>query len=51
MKVELTWEDVLELMRLCDQVKTMWQFSERRKDIGKQVFFEEVLRVFNETRE
>ena len=45
----LTWEDVVQILRICDDVKTAWWFT-RPKDVGTQVFFEEALRRFNEWR-
>ena len=48
--LELTWEDIPEILRISEQLKTSWWFrdNEQTKQIGTQVFWEEVLKRFKE---
>ena len=52
-KLELTWEDIPEILRISEQLKTSWWFrdNEQTKQIGTQVFWEEVLKRFKERKE
>lgn len=49
---ELTWEDIPEIIRISEQLKTSWWFrdNEQTKQIGTQVFWEEVLKRFKESK-
>ena len=49
---ELTWEDIPEIFRISEQLKTSWWFmdNEQTKQIGTQVFWEEVLKRFKENK-
>ena len=51
--LELTWEDIPEIFRISEQLKTSWWFrdNEQTKLIGTQVFWEEVLKRFQERKE
>ena len=51
--LELTWEDIPEILRISEQLKTSWWFrdNEQTKQIGTQVFWEEVLKRFKERKE
>ena len=46
--LELTWEDIPEILMISEQLKTSWWFrdNEQTKQIGTQVFWEEVLKRF-----
>ena len=48
--LKLTWEDIPEIFRISEQLKTSWWFrdNEQTKKIGTQVFWEEVLKRFKE---
>ena len=50
--LELTWEDIPEIFRISEQLKTSWWFRdyEQTKLIGTQVFWEEVLKRFKERK-
>ena len=50
--LELTWEDIPEILRISEQLKTSWWFrdNEQTKQIGTQVFWEEVLKRFKERK-
>ena len=47
--LELSWEDIPEIFRISERLKTSWWFrdNEQTKQIGTQVFWEEVLKRFN----
>ena len=49
---ELTWEDIPKIFQISEGLKISWWFrdNEQTKQIGKQPFWEEVLRRFNEER-
>lgn len=51
--LELTWEDIPEILHICEQLKTSWWFrdNEQTKQIGTQVFWEEVLKRFKAMKE
>jgi hypothetical protein len=51
--LELGWEDIPEIFRISEQLKTSWWFrdNEQTKQIGTQVFWEEVLKRFKERKE
>lgn len=51
--LELTWEDIPEIFRISEQLKTSWWFrdNEQTKLIGTQVFWEEVLKRFKDLKE
>ena len=51
--LELTWEDMPEIFRISEQLKTSWWFrdNEQTKQIGTQVFWEEVLKRFKDFKE
>jgi hypothetical protein len=49
-KESLTWEDIPELLSISEQLKTSWWFRDRTKEIGTQVFWEEVLKRFKERK-
>lgn len=44
----LTWEDIPKILSICENLKTSWWFrdNEQTKKIGKQPFWEEVLKRF-----
>lgn len=46
--LELTWEDIPKILHICEQLKTRWWFrdDEQTKQIGRQPFWEEVLKRF-----
>ena len=46
----LTWEDIPRILHHCEQLKTSWWFRDKTKEIGKQPFWEEVLKRFNKER-
>jgi len=50
--LELGWEDIPKIFSISEQLKTSWWLrdNEQTKLIGTQVFWEEVLRRFNEQR-
>ena len=50
--LKLTWEDIPEIFRISEQLKTSWWFrdNEQTKKIGTQVFWEEVLKRFKERK-
>ena len=50
--LELTWEDIPEIFKISEQLKTSWWFrdNEQAKQIGTQVFWEEVLKRFKEKK-
>ena len=50
---ELTWEDIPEIFRISEELKTSWWFrdNEQTKLIGTQTFWEEVLKRFKERKE
>ena len=50
--LELTWEDIPEIFRISEQLKTSWWFrdDDQTKLIGTQVFWEEVLKRFKEKK-
>jgi hypothetical protein len=50
--LELTWEDIPKIFQISEELKTSWWFrdNEQTKLIGTQVFWEEVLKRFNEER-
>ena len=47
--LELTWEDIPKIFQISEELKTSWWFrdNEQTKQIGTQVFWEEVLKRFN----
>ena len=50
---ELTWEDIPKILHICEQLKTRWWFrddEEQTKQIGRQPFWEEVLKQFIKER-
>jgi hypothetical protein len=49
----LTWEEIPEILRISEQLKTSWWFrdNEQTKQIGTQVFWEEVLKRFKDYKE
>ena len=47
---ELTWEDIPRILHHCEQLKISWWFIDKTKEIGKQPFWEEVLKRFNKER-
>lgn len=51
--LEMSWEDIPELFRISEQLKTSWWFrdNEQTKLIGTQTFWEEVLKRFKERKE
>jgi hypothetical protein len=51
--MELTWEDIPEIFRISEHLKTSWWFrdDEQTKLIGTQVFWEEVLQRFKDFKE
>ena len=51
-KGTLTWEDIPKLFHIAENLKTSWWFrdNEQTKEIGKQPFWEEVLKRFNERK-
>lgn len=51
--LELGWEDIPEIFRISEQLKTSWWFrdNEQTKQIGTQVFWEEVLKRFKAIKE
>ena len=48
----LTWEDIPKIFQISGELKTSWWFrdNEQTKLIGTQVFWEEVLKRFKESR-
>ena len=48
----LTWEDIPEIFKISEQLKTSWWFrdNEQTKQIGTQIFWEEVLKRFKENK-
>lgn len=50
---ELTWEDIPKIFSISEQLKTSWWFrdNEQTKQIGTQVFWEEVLKRFKAQKE
>ena len=50
---ELTWEDIPEIFRISEELKTSWWFrdNEQTKLIGTQTFWEEVLKRFKDFKE
>lgn len=51
--LELTWEDIPEIFWISERLKTSWWFrdNEQAKQIGTQVFWEEVLKRFKQRKE
>ena len=51
--LELTWEDIPKIFQISEELKTSWWFrdNEQTKQIGKQPFWEEVLKRFKERKE
>lgn len=49
---ELTWEDIPKILSICEQLKTSWWFrdNEQTKQIGTQVFWEEVLKRYKDLK-
>lgn len=48
---ELTWEDIPDILLICEKLKTSWWFRDEKKKIGTQVFWEEALKRFKEQKE
>lgn len=50
--LELTWEDIPKILSISEQLKTSWWFrdNEQTKQIGTQVFWEEVLKKFKDLK-
>ena len=51
--LELSWEDIPEIFRISEELKTSWWFrdNEQTKLIGTQTFWEEVLKRFKNYKE
>ena len=52
--LELSWEDIPKILHICEQLKTRWWFrndDEQTKQIGRQPFWEEVLKQFKDFKE
>ena len=50
--LELSWEDIPKIFQISERLKTSWWFmdNEQTKQIGKQPFWEEVLKRFREIK-
>lgn len=50
--LELTWEDIPKILSISEQLKTSWWFRDngQTKQIGTQVFWEEVLKRFKDLK-
>ena len=51
--LELTWEDIPKIFQISEELKISWWFrdNEQTKLIGKQPFWEEVLKRFKDKKE